>query len=332
MGYEEFKIMLLERLQEKMGSSVEVKFEMLQKNNGTEVEAVILSDGDPVMPAPHVKGLYELYREQGEGGGFDACISMIWQLYASKDTIPVDKVFKPWDEVGDGVKDKIMPVLINKKWNEEILRDAVYKEFLDFAIILWVPVFEMPEGNGIVRVNKKILDLWGVSESELWEVAFRNLKNEKFVIQDLVKAVSEVLRGSSVEGRDILPDSHEPEKEEFAEETGLEQKTVKSGEDARMEGGEVFQYLMTNRMRNHGAVGMLRTDLLQKMTEKEGCSLFILPSSIHETILVPDRGMFSAEMLRETVESINREQVEKWERLSDNVYYFRKGGSKVEIL
>lgn len=52
--------MLLEKLQEKMGSSVEVKYEMLQKNNGTEVEAVILSDGDPVMPAPHVKDLYDI--------------------------------------------------------------------------------------------------------------------------------------------------------------------------------------------------------------------------------------------------------------------------------
>lgn len=332
MGYEEFKIMLSKRLQEKMGSSVEVKFEMLKKNNGTEVEAVILSGGDPVMPAPYVEGLYELYQEQGEDGDFDACISMIEQLYASKDTIPVDKVFRPWDEVEDCVKDKIMPVLINKKWNEEILRDAVYKEFLDFAIILWVPVFETPDGNGTVRINRNILNYWGVSESELWEVAFRNLKNEKFSIQDLLEIVSEVLNGQPVEVGDILSDNHEPEKGQLEEEIEPEQKTAGAEEDALIESGGAFQYLMTNRKRNHGAVGMLRTDLLQKLTQKEGCSLFILPSSIHETILVPDRGTFSVEMLRETVESINREQVEKWERLSDNVYYFRKGGSKVEIL
>ena len=181
------------------------------------------------MPAPHVKDLYELYQKQGEDGGFDACINMIELLYASKDTIPVDKIFKPWDEVEDGVKDKIMPVLINKKWNEEILRDTVHKEFLDFAIILWAPMFETSDGNGTVRVNKKILDLWGVSENELWEVAFRNLKNEKFLIQDLVEAVSEVLRGSSVEGGDILSANHEPEKEKLAEGTGLEHKTAKPG-------------------------------------------------------------------------------------------------------
>ncbi|RRK31602.1 hypothetical protein EBB54_09710 [Schaedlerella arabinosiphila] len=40
--------------------------------------------------------------------------------------------------------------------------------------------------------------------------------------------------------------------------------------------------------------------------------------------MVLDKGIFSAEMLRKIVEYINREQVEKEEKLSDNIYYFRK--------
>lgn len=42
MGYEEFKAMLLKLLQEKMGSDIEVRFKMLRKNNGTQVETVCL--------------------------------------------------------------------------------------------------------------------------------------------------------------------------------------------------------------------------------------------------------------------------------------------------
>lgn len=96
MGYEEFKAMLLKLLQEKMGSDVEVKLKMLRKNNGTQVEAVILSGVDALAPAPHVEDLYELYQQHGNDGGFDACIGMIEQLYASTDTLHVENMGRTW--------------------------------------------------------------------------------------------------------------------------------------------------------------------------------------------------------------------------------------------
>ena len=41
-------------------------------------------------------------------------------------------------------------------------------------------------------------------------------------------------------------------------------------------------YVLTNKYQNRGAVGMLRTDLLEKFVEWGGCDLYILPNSIHE--------------------------------------------------
>lgn len=37
------------------------------------------------------------------------------------------------------------------------------------------------------------------------------------------------------------------------------------------------------------------------------------------------------EMLRETVDSVNQEEVEVKDRLSDSVYYFRKDIGRIEI-
>lgn len=331
MGYEEFKETLLKLLQEKMGSDVEVTFEMLRKNNGTEVEAVILSGGDSLMPVPHEKDLYELYQQQDGDGGFEACISMIEQLYASTDTLHVERVFKPWEELGDELKSRIMPVLINKKWNQEILKDAVYKEFLDFAVILKVLVLETLEGDGTIRVNKDILNIWEVSENELWDTAFCNLNNERFVVEDFDTVVGKILEDSVIEGVDVPPEYLTLKNELLTEGIRLEKQTD-SEKDSLTGGRGVFQYILTNSKRNRGAVGMLRTDLLQEVAEKEGCGLFILPSSVHEVLLLPDRGLLPAEMLKETVGSINQKYVEDEEKLSDNIYYFRKGADRAEVL
>lgn len=229
------------------------------------------------------------------------------------------------------MKSRITPVLINKKWNKEILKNAVYKEFLDFAVILRVLVLETPEGNGTIRVNKDILNIWGVSESELWNTAFRNLNNERFIVEDFERVVEKILKESVIAGFAMPSESYMPENEPLKERTGLEKQTDPE-KDSLMGGSGVFQYILTNSKRNHGAVGMLRTDLLQEVAEKEGCSLFILPSSIHEVLLLPDRGLLPAEMLKETVGSINQEYVEDEEKLSDNIYYFRKGADRAEIL
>lgn len=337
MGYEEFKIMLKKILQEKMGNKVEVRFETLKKNNGTEVEAVTLFGGDALAPAPHIKDLYELYQRQDGSGGFDACIDMIEQLYASTDMVPIKRVFRPWEELEDEVKDKIMPVLINRKWNGGILKDTVYQDFLDLAVILRVQVLETSEGSGTVRVNKNILDIWGVSENELWVTAFRNLRKEKFVAEDLEKEISKILgatgilENTAVDGVGMPPQSHTPKRETVKEDRGLEKRHTVPEKDALAGESGVFQYVLTNSKRTYGAAGMLRTDLLQEVAEKEGCGLFILPSSVHEVLLLPDRGMFPAEMLRETIGAVNREQVADAEKLSDNLYYFRKGADKAEV-
>ena len=85
-----------------------------------------------------------------------------------------------------------------------------------------------------------------------------------------------------------------------------------------------------NKYQNLGAVGMLRTDLLEKFAEQGGCDLYILPSPIHEVLLLKDDKMPVNE-LREMVRSVNRGVVDEMDRLSDEVYYYRRGSGKEEI-
>ena len=85
-----------------------------------------------------------------------------------------------------------------------------------------------------------------------------------------------------------------------------------------------------NKYQNRGAVGMLRTDLLEKFAEKGGGDHYILPSSIHEVLLLKDDEI-PVDELRRMVRSVNRGVVDEMDRLSDEVYYYRRGRGKVEI-
>ena len=77
-----------------------------------------------------------------------------------------------------------------------------------------------------------------------------------------------------------------------------------------------------------GAVSMVRDDILKKAWEKFG-NYFILPSSIHELIVLPDDGESPVENLREMVKTVNNTQLLPEDVLSNDVYYY--DGNKIKV-
>lgn len=88
-------------------------------------------------------------------------------------------------------------------------------------------------------------------------------------------------------------------------------------------------YVLTNEDGYLGASVMFNDGILQKIRNKFGCGYFVLPSSVHEVILVPDNGRKSADDLKKIVVEANRCVVEPAEVLSDNVFRY---DSKLEIV
>ena len=81
-------------------------------------------------------------------------------------------------------------------------------------------------------------------------------------------------------------------------------------------------YVLTNRLRSHGAAAVLYEGCLEKIAAELACNYYVLPSSIHEVILTPDRHGFSYEELSSMVKEINESQVREEEVLSDHAYYY----------
>ena len=73
---------------------------------------------------------------------------------------------------------------------------------------------------------------------------------------------------------------------------------------------------------NSGAGVLAYQNFMDQAAEKLGGDFFVLPSSIHEILLIPDNGEMVVEELKSMVHEVNLTQVKPEERLTDSVYHY----------
>lgn len=96
-------------------------------------------------------------------------------------------------------------------------------------------------------------------------------------------------------------------------------------------GEELPVHVLTNRMRRYGAAAALYSPKIRKLADETGSDLVILPSSLHEVLLVPDTKE-KREEFRKLVGDVNRMALKPEEVLSDNIYLYSRERDAVELL
>ena len=93
-------------------------------------------------------------------------------------------------------------------------------------------------------------------------------------------------------------------------------------------------YVATNEHRMFGARVMCRKDVLRGIAGGFGRNLYILPSSVHELILLKDEGKMDINHMKETVRWVNgsAEIMKEEDILSDSVYYYDRGLGEIRIV
>ena len=95
-------------------------------------------------------------------------------------------------------------------------------------------------------------------------------------------------------------------------------------------GGSGKMWIVTNEEKKFGAATMLYDDVLHKIARRMHSDLFILPSSVHETIAV-SVSIGDAKALAEMVNEINMSQVDLADRLSNQVYHYDRKSHKLTM-
>lgn len=233
----------------------------------------------------------ELYHTYLESGMCQAAESAQNMLLARAGVL-AEAVPMDWKSA----KGQVRPMLIHYGWNRERLGHMPHQRFLDLAVAYRVEL-TLPGGfHADVAVKDTLLEAWGIKGEELHKAAMGNLGEENYRVQPM----SELLEG-------------------------MIGTTLELPEDA------LGQYVLFQESCCYGAAGILRKDIMESFAERTGGNFYILPSSIHEVILMPESPSISVEELKETVKEVNETEVAREERLSENVYYYDCETREVKI-
>lgn len=157
------------------------------------------------------------------------------------------------------------------------------------------------------RINHRIADMLQMDADMLQSLAMKNTP-------ELFPAVTEKLG-------DIMLDLVQTE-EQYIQDESLEQiKTIAA------DGPEIF--VLTNENICLGAVAMYYDDKsnLRKLADTVNSNLYVIPFSVHEVILVPEKAGMDREYLSDLVQYVNKTEVSNEEILGDNLLYFDRNSN-----
>lgn len=261
-----------------------VSVERVLKNNSLALDGIVIRrEGECLAPTIYLNHMYDEYQS---GKLLDDIVEEIISIDENQrqkcDVAP--EYFCDYEQV----KDNIYAKLINREKNEELLKRLPHREFLDLAIIYYGIYDGFEDGVGTWNITNEVLKAYAIDEEVLHQNAMNNnIKKQPFFIKTLMELLGEIM----------------PKDEDMVLEHGTP------------------MYVMSNEKKLFGAITVLYPGVLNDFYEKHG-AFYILPSSIHEVILIPVSEGVEEKELQNMVKEVNVTALKQEEILSDEIYYY----------
>lgn len=308
MEFTSFKILVRDEIAKRTGEQYHVRVNDVRKNNGVVLSGItMLQEDSNISPTIYLNQYYEAY-ENGEITLRCIVDDVINTYERNKVGRSVDmRFFMNYENI----KNRIIFKLIHAEKNEELLKEVPNIRFLDLAIVFQCLVSDELFGNATIMIHNAHLKLWEIGAEELYKEALVNTpKLQRYDIKNMRDVLCELRFLEELEGKQFI------DRDEYIEE--LPEATP--------------MYVLSNRTRVQGATCMLYPDILKDFGASVRSDFYILPSSIHEVILLPAQGDEDCEVLKKMVLEVNETQVEREEVLSNSVYYYNRKKEELTIL
>lgn len=261
------------------------------KNNGCEMDGlVIMEKGKDIAPTIYLDSFYELYTN---GENIKNIIRQIEVMYEqNKNNVTFDvNILKHFDTI----KDKIVYKVVNYRSNEKLLEQVPHKRILDLAVVFYCLLDNEYGRSATALIYNNNLKNWNVTIDDVYKAA---LKNTPDLLHSKISSMAALFEkcGVNVDGEEVDLKDYVPSD----------------------------MYVLTNESKLNGAACILYENVLYDFAQKLGADLYILPSSVHEVILLPKLSMFEKDELVNMVKEVNTEGVAADEVLSDHVYEYNR--------
>lgn len=304
MDIRSFAEMVSRAVSEELGESCQVKLQEIMKNNGVILQGLVILTGKKnLSPTIYLNSFLEAY---AAGIPLTAIVSKILEIYRSD--MPAGNIdmnfFREFDRVCSGICYRV----VNRNRNRVLLERIPHIDFLDLSICFFYAYQSDVLGSGSILIYNSHMEMWNCSTETLMQLAQDNTERiypwEVHRMEDLLS--------------EALP--------------WEEQEAVgfSSGEEDEAEG--VPMRVLCNTQRIYGATCMIYPGVLHMLAEEAGENLYILPSSVHEILLMPESEADDTKYLQDMIREVNSTQVEPEEILSDNLYYYNRLEKRVEIV
>ena len=247
--------------------------------------------GSDAAPTLYIDDLYERH-QNGEDLGFLLIDLANRYEEARHAPVPPD-IDISWEKVMDNLSFR----LLEKRRNTDFLANMPYADVGNgLALIVDINMPGDRNGDWRIAVNHGVMEALGVDKETLFFKAMDDvLVNDPPVLSDMTQAL------------------FSPEKDNLLDRSDPIDPSELGG-----------MYVLTTESGNLGASALFYPDVQEKAAELMGSGYYVLPSSVHECILVPDTTGHNEKDLCAMVKEANRTVVEPKDVLSDNVYHFDK--------
>ena len=280
MNNEEFKKEFVEALKENLserGNDVDVKVSTVEKMNQSYEAITITPEGSNIGMNMNLEVFAEAYES---GVPFDEIVEQVTnKVEAHLADMPTFDVQSLTDY--EQMKDKLAMEVVAADRNADLLAKVPHQEMEDMAVVYRFVMESDENGRASILVSNDLLDKMGVTPEQLHADALENAPELRPAV---IKGMSEVMMDMMGE------DAHEMFGiDEFPQDEMMYVATVPD----KISGAGVIAY----------------QEFMDQAAEKLGGDFYILPSSIHEVLLVKDDGAVNFNDLKSMVEDVNATQV-----------------------
>ncbi len=293
MTYEEFKTAIARQIEQMLPPDSSVQMQTIRKNNGLKLDGLtIASPASNISPTIYLNYYYEKQNLFPDLDTICRDIMLTYEHNRSAEHFNAD-FFTDYE----AVRSQISYRLVNFEKNKELLETVPHVRYLDLAIVFYCLLNFTENSSATILIHTDHLKLWNINAAELYHQACQTAPALlPYDFRNIAAVLSDAFGSSARPNQNI-----EREADTFCP-----------------------MYILTNSQKLYGASCMLYPRLLDTIAEKLNTDLFILPSSIHEIILLPAVNRSHYKELAHMVTDINRTELAADEILSDLIYYYSR--------